>query len=108
MSSKSTYSLQDEPSIGANISNTVSYTIMIGSLHITKVQCNTSNQQCTVTAPGSQLTEDGLLNVSVVASNAVGSGDPANFPTTGSLILKFKLIHLSSSSCYKHCFQRDC
>ncbi len=85
MSRKSAYSLQDEPSIGANISNTVSYTVMIGSLSSTRVQCNTSNQQCTLRVPGSQLTEDGLLNVSVVASNAVGSGDPANFPTTGFL-----------------------
>ena len=96
MSSKSAYSLQVEPSIGANISNIVIYTVMIGSLSFTGVQCNTSNQKCNLTVNGSQLTEDGLLIVSVVAYNAVGSRDPVNFPTSGSLIIHFEYNYNSS------------
>ena len=87
-------SLQDEPAIGANISVTVSYTVIIGSQSFTRVQCNTSNQQCNLIVLGSQLTENRLLNISVVASNAVGSGDPVYFPTPGSLT---EIVHLSNS-----------
>ena len=89
---ESVCSLQDQPAIGANISVTVSYTVMIGSQ---SVQCNTSNQQCNLIVLGSQLTENRLLNISVVASNAVGSGDPVYFPTPGSLT---EIMHLSNSS----------
>ncbi len=63
---------------------------MIGSrlsLYFTGAQCNTSNQLCNLRINGSQLTEDGLLNVSVVASNAVGSRIPVTFPTPGSLTI---------------------
>ncbi len=56
---------------------------MIGSQPFTGAQCNTSNQQCILRVPGSNLTEVGLLNVSVVAFNAVGSGNPTTFPMSG-------------------------
>ncbi len=77
-------SITQEPVIiGGGVPNEISYTVMIGSLLFTGDQCNTSNQQCTLKVPGSNLTEVGLLDVSVVAFNAIGSGNPATFPMSG-------------------------
>ncbi len=76
------HSLQDRIEIGNGIQNTISYTVVIGSQSLMGVQCNTSNQ-CNLTVPGSQLTQGGLLSVSVVASNAVGNGNPVIFPMSG-------------------------
>ena len=77
---------QDAPLIGANISGDVDYAVMFGSLTITEVTCNATNH-CTARVTGSRLNSNGSLTVSVVASNAVGSGPPATFPTQGVYIL---------------------
>ena len=73
---------QDVPMNGVNSNDAVTYTILFGPQSFTGVTCSASNH-CTLRVNGSQLTVDGLFNVSVVAFNAVGSGPPATFPTEG-------------------------
>ena len=65
--------------ISSTINNTVSYAIMLGGHSFTRDACN----NCSFIFNTSRLTISNLLNVSVVASNAVGSGKHALFPTPG-------------------------
>ena len=65
-----------------SINSDMVYTVMFGSLQLTGVICNATNY-CVLRVNGSQLSVNGLLTVSVVASNPLGSGPTAMFPTPG-------------------------
>ncbi len=79
---------QDPVTIGGGLSSEISYTVNIGSRSFSGVECNSSNH-CTLRVNGLQLM-NGLLTVSVLAWNAVGSGDTVSLPISG----KVKLIHV--------------
>ena len=74
--------IQNSVMIGSTVDNSVNYILMLGSLNFTGVNCSATNN-CSLRVTGSQLTVDSLLNVSVVAFNAVGSGPPASSATPG-------------------------
>ena len=73
---------QTPPNLGG-LNSTVRYTVVVTqangiSMNYTDVQCD-SNNQCTLisTLPGMLTAND--INVSVVASNIVGTGPPAYY-----------------------------
>ena len=75
---------QTPPNLGGGLDSTVNYTVMVAgandfSMNYTDVQCDSSNQ-CTLmaTLPG-MLTANDNINVSVVASNILGTGPPAYY-----------------------------
>ena len=74
------------PMLGINLPSDMSYTVSFAGrstpLQFTMVTCNTTNY-CTLRVLGSELSPSDTYTVSVVASNIVGSGIAAVFPSTG-------------------------
>ena len=74
--------------ISSTINNIVSYTIILGEQSFIRDACS----NCSFKFNASLLTISDLFNVSVMASNAVGNGEPALFPTPGQLHMNLTKI----------------
>ncbi len=68
---------------------------MMGSQSFNGATCNTSSNYCSLQVTGSQLSVTGLFIVSVVATNAVGSGNSTVFPTQSKCFTETVLHSLS-------------
>ena len=75
---------QTPPNLGGGLDSTVRYTVVVTgaekefSMNYTnKIQCDTNNCSLISTLPGMLTAND--INVSVVASNIVGTGPPAYY-----------------------------
>ncbi len=90
------YSTQDDIDIGGGISSNVSYT---GSQSFNGATCNISSNYCSLQVNGSQLSVTGLFIVSVVATNAVGSGNSTVFPTQSKCFTE-TVLHRSVNDVY--------
>ena len=74
---------QTPPNLGGGLDSTVRYTVVITGAHdismnYTDVQCD-SNNQCFLMATLPGMLTANSINVSVVASNILGTGPPANY-----------------------------
>ncbi len=80
--------VQDEVDIGGGLPSTINYTVLIGSQDFSGIICNVGNNRCSQRINVSHITSNELLNISVVASNVVGSGNSVSFPTLGMFVFK--------------------
>ena len=72
--------------LGAGLISEISYNVIFAGgsslVQSMRVTCNTTNY-CTLRVQGSELSPSDTYDVSVVASNIVGSGTTSVFPTGG-------------------------
>ncbi len=80
--------MQDEVDIGGGRSSTINYTVLIGSQDFSGTVCNVGNNRCSQRINVSHITATELLNISVVASNVVGSGNSIAFTSLGMFAFK--------------------